>query len=279
MVSKATSKLKVNAPAGFRPSLENCRIGDLQIDESYQRSIDNESSKALIRKIAVFWDWSLFQPLTVARRGDGTLWVVDGQHRLAAARLRHDLYDLPCIVTRYDSASDEAASFVAMNMQRRALSALDLFRAAVAAGDGSAREITEMLDRAGLTLAPHQNYISWKPLMISNIGGIRQAHRKHGAKVAQAALLALARAFPTEVLRYGGTIFAALVEVLAELTTEPGFDFELFVEVLNGAPHSTWASEINVLAAKRGMRRPAAGLEVFREAYSEAAGCDEAEAA
>jgi ParB-like chromosome segregation protein Spo0J len=69
----------------------------------------------------MFWDWSLCQPLAVAKRDDGGLMVVDGQHRLEAARLRGDIEDLPCVVTAYRNAGDEAAAFVALNQQRRPL--------------------------------------------------------------------------------------------------------------------------------------------------------------
>jgi len=280
MVRPATSRLKVNPPLGLRPSLENCRIPDLQVDESYQRSIDNGSSQALIRKIAAYWDWSLFHPLTIARRADGSLWVVDGQHRLAAARMRRDLYDLPCVVTAYQSQADEAASFVAMNVQRRALSALDLFKAAVAAGDDNAVEVTEMMNAAGLTLAPHHYYISWKPGMVSNIAGIRDSYKRFGRQVTQHALQAIARAFSGQVLRYGGTIYAAAAQYLHEDLPRPGFDFELFVEILAGATQVEWMKDIASLQAEHGIKRQLAGARVLRDAYADAAAaCDEEEGA
>jgi hypothetical protein len=104
MSRAATSRLKVNPQVGQRPTLEFRRLCDLKIDPSYQRSIEIGTSQTLIRRIAMFWDWSLCQPLAVARRADGALMVVDGQHRLAAARLRGDIYDLPCVITAYESA-------------------------------------------------------------------------------------------------------------------------------------------------------------------------------
>jgi hypothetical protein len=49
------------------------------------------ASQALIRQIARHWDWDLCLPLVVSRRADGSLYVIDGQHRLAAARIRGDI--------------------------------------------------------------------------------------------------------------------------------------------------------------------------------------------
>lgn len=270
MSRPATSRLKVNPPLGLRPSLENARIGDLNVDQVYQRSIEGGPSQTLIRRIAMFWDWSLFHPLAVSRRADGSLWVVDGQHRLAAARLRSDIYDLPCVVSSYASAADEAASFVAMNVQRRALSALDLFRAAVAASDEHAEAIISLLDRAGLTLAPHMNHISWKPGMVSNIGGIQRCFKAHGRELTGRALLALSQGFEGQVLRYCGTIFGGIAHLLARLGKDA--DFELLVMVLAGASQADWMGEVKLERAATDSKWEAAAGAVLRRAYDEAAG-------
>lgn len=216
MSRPATSRLKVNPPLGSPPTLEWRPCTELQIDPGYQRSILQANSQTLIRRIAQFWDWGLCQPLAVARRDDGTLMVVDGQHRLEAARLRRDIAHLPCVITSYANAGDEAAAFVALNQQRRPLTALDLFKAAVAAEDEAALAILKLLKDNGLSVAPHMNYISWKPGMVSNIPGIKRSYRVHGPKTTSAALEALSRGFHGLVLRYAGSIFPGLCDFIAE---------------------------------------------------------------
>lgn len=275
MSRAATSRLKVNPMLGLRPSLENHRIGDLNIDTRYQRSIEGGPSQTLIRKIAMFWDWSLFNPLTVARRADGTLWVVDGQHRLAAARLRNDLYDLPCVVTPYHNVEDEAASFVAMNVQRRALNAIDLFKAGLAAGDETSTVINGLIEVAGLSLAPHSNFTTWKPGMISNIAGVRESFKRYGGPVTLRALRTLAQAFNGQVLRYGGTIFGGLAVFYADVAGDTLFDEGLFIDLIAGASQKEWVADIEVRRADDMCRRPVAAAKVFRAAYDEAVACDE----
>lgn len=216
MTSAATSRLKVNPPLGSPPTLEWRAVGELQIDSDYQRSILTGSSQTLIRRIAQFWDWGLCQPLAIARRADGSLMVVDGQHRLEASRLRRDILHLPCVITSYATAGDEAAAFVALNQQRRPLSAIDLFRAAVAADDDAALAITRLLTENGLSLAPHSNYISWKPGMLSNIGGIQGCFRTHGETITGKALEALSRGFQGQVLRFAGSIFPGIHGFIVE---------------------------------------------------------------
>ena len=123
-----------NPIRGRRPAPMNCSLAELNVDCSYQRSIDSPSSRALIKRIAGEWDWSLFQLLVVSRRPDGELYVVDGQHRLEAARMRGDLHDLPCSVYDFRLVSHEADAFVALNQQRKPLTRLDLFKGSVIGG-------------------------------------------------------------------------------------------------------------------------------------------------
>jgi hypothetical protein len=167
----------------------------------------------------MFWDWGLCQPLAVSRRPDGALTIVDGQHRASAAKLRRDIPHLPCVITSYANAGDEAAAFVALNQMRRPLSALDLFKAAVAAEDKEALTILGALHSAGLSLAPHTNYTAWKPGMISNIGALQRSYRRFGEigeRVLQTALTALAKAYPDQILQYAGTIFPGLAVIAAD---------------------------------------------------------------
>ena len=80
--------VRMEPARGQLPALQWCLIEQLQIDEGYQRGIEEGGSQSLIRRIAQGWDWRLCQVLVVARREEGGLFVVDGQHRLAAARMR-----------------------------------------------------------------------------------------------------------------------------------------------------------------------------------------------
>jgi hypothetical protein len=231
-----------------------------------------ELSRTLIRRIAMFWDWSLCQPLAVARRADGSFMVVDGQHRLEAARMRGDIEDLPCVVTAYQNAGDEAAAFVALNQQRRPLTHIDLFKAALAAEDESAGAIARLLTEAGLRLAPHTNFTAWKPGMVSNIGGIQQAFRGAGERATTLALQALARGFAGQVLRYAGTIFPGIVgAVVHELRVEGKIELDRMAAVLGAKTQVEWRTEITLEMAATGVERPRAAKNLILRLYGEAA--------
>ena len=278
MSRPATARLKCNPALGRMPTLQFCRPDELRIDPSYQRDISSGPSQTLIRRIAQHWNWDLCQPLVVARRTDLTerLFVIDGQHRLEAARLRGDIDQLPCVIVQYASAADEAASFVHLNQQRRALSKIDLFKAAIASEDPESCAIMKAIEDAGLTVAPHSNHTAWKPGMVSNLGGIEQAWRRHGGRVVRRALSALAAAWPGQVLRYAGTIFPGITAICArELKHGDEFDrnpemFDMLIEMISGVSQQEWRSEMmNRRAADPNLKYAAASQLVFLEAWGD----------
>lgn len=233
---------KLKAQRGQRPSLEFRPIADLMIDPSYQRSIDTPASQLLIRRIAADWDWDLCQPLNVGRRPEGALYVVDGQHRLSAAVLRGDIYDLPCVIKTSSGSEDEAAAFVALNQSRLRLSKLEIFKAALAAGNVEAHDIREALEAAGLSIAATTNTDSWKVGQVVNIHGLEVCLRTHGIQMLRMACLAGAVAFHGQVLRYWGTIFPGIVAAVVKHGVDHS---EMITLVLGGCEQAEWRDEIN----------------------------------
>ncbi|NIJ34309.1 DUF6551 family protein [Sphingomonas oligoaromativorans] len=212
----APSKTAFAPPKGYPPSIEQRPVRELLIDPSYQRSTEGQDSRKAIRAIAEAWDWRLCAPLTVARRaedGASRFYVIDGQHRLEAARMRGDIQFLPCIISSFETVADEAACFVAVNTKRRAMSPVDTFRAAVAAGDEAALQAVRVLGDAGLEVASSTNFSCWKPGQISAVQGLKTAIRRIGEDRTREALAAIALAYPEEVLRYSGSILRGLYQL------------------------------------------------------------------
>lgn len=268
---------KFNEPVGRMPTLQFCRPAELRIDPAYQRSLETVASKKLVQRIAREWNWDLCQPLVAARRVDLTerLFVIDGQHRLAAARLRGDIGQLPCVIVTHASVADEAAAFVKLNQQRQPLSGLDLFKAAVASGDGEAVAIVGAVEAAGLAIAPHSNPYCWKPGQVSNIGGIRQVWRRFGEAVTAAALRVLAQAFGGQVLQYAGTIFPGIAAVcFDEIAARGRFGearFEKFIALLGRSRQADWRADmLRARADNPGLQFAQASERVIRTAWARA---------
>lgn len=237
---------------------------ELSLDASYQRSTDNHASQRLILSIAANFDWRLCMPLVVSRRADGTFAVIDGQHRLLAARLRK-MDDLPCVVFTYENPEEEAKMFVAANRSRKAMNRLDDFHAALAAGDSDAHQVRQLVEDAGLTIARNTASASWKPGEIAFTASIASTLSKHGAAIVSAALTNIAEAFPGQKVVHSGSIFLGMVKVLA--SPAEGFDPDRLFRALLKYTAEEWGSFVAGL--KGGDTRASAIRDALMMAYEE----------
>lgn len=264
VAAKSVRKRAYPPPAGLRPTIEWLHLDRLTMDVSYQRSTDNQASQRLIARIASGFDWRLCTPLVVSRRPDGSFAVIDGQHRLLAARLRK-MDDLPCCVFTYDSPEEEAKMFVAANRSRKTMNRLDDFHAALAAGDSDAHQVLQLVTDAGLAVARNTASASWKPGEIAFTASISSVLRKHGPAITSAALTNIAEAFPDQKLAHAGSIFLGLVKVLADPAEE--FDPDRLFRALLKYPAEEWGSFVTGL--KGGDTRASAIRDALLMAYEE----------
>lgn len=226
---------------GEPPVLANVAIDLLATDPAYQREADDARSKGLIRRIAGSWDWRLYQPIICARRADGSIMIVDGQHRWLAAKLRADIAFLPAVVCSFDDPADEARAFDAMNFVRKPMSRVERYRAALIAGDEASVKASKCLAAAGMTVARHSNTGSWKPGWFGAIGSLVRQIEKVGEKPVESALCALAEAFPDEAFTQGGMLVDALVDFYRY--PDEDFDPDLLIEVLGEKMQDEWREE------------------------------------
>lgn len=266
------SALKMNKPKGRLPGLQWAPLELLALDPTYQRSISNRASQRLIRNIAKDWDWNLCLPLVAARRpGQVEFFVVDGQHRLEAAKLRDDIRQLPCVLADYGSPEEEAKSFVQLNQQRRPLNALEIFRAALASGDAQAVHIDQLIRDAGLKLALHAATGQMKPGEISNIGGINRSYRKWGGEIVGQALTVMSTAWEGQRLRFAGTLFGGIANCIGQLK-DAGEEVstELLAMILGETDMADWRGEIALHVAHHPHQKfDAAAAIVIRKSYQE----------
>lgn len=119
----------------------------LNVDERYQRPENHNHALRIAR------DWSFMScgAVIVAERLDGTLWVVDGQHRVLAAKNR-PVEKLPCIVFKSASLKEEAQAFLSANIGRRFVKSIDKHRTAVVAEDATALLIQRLTSELGLEI-------------------------------------------------------------------------------------------------------------------------------
>lgn len=127
--------------------LEMLHKDHIHIEAAYQR----QSLQSKISAISTAWSWLSFGALVVGRR-DGRYWVIDGQHRLLAARKRSDVTHVPCVVFQTKSVKSEAKSFLDLNTFRRPVSAVSKQKAMVAAQDEVAVYVQRKLESLGVSV-------------------------------------------------------------------------------------------------------------------------------
>ncbi len=136
---------------GPRPELTWLPIAMLSVDPSYQRGMDTKRSRAAIDAIEGRFKWSCFGTVLVtAGNGDGWL-IIDGQHRVEAAR-RLGIKTVPCIVAPDVTVAEQAEIFVSTNQTRVQVNPYALFHARVLAGDATAVAVARLLNEAHLEI-------------------------------------------------------------------------------------------------------------------------------
>lgn len=117
---------------------------ELQVDHQYQRALIDSKVLSICKE----WSWVSCGALTVARRENG-LFVVEGQHRLAAAMKRFDIVKLPCVVFEVESIKQEAQGFLDANTKRKAVTVLDKHLAGLVAGNPRAAKLDGFFNLVG----------------------------------------------------------------------------------------------------------------------------------
>lgn len=127
-------------------SVELC---DLQIDRAYQRH--DYINKRVVKSIQNNFDDLLVGVITVGRREDGSLWVVDGQHRVLGAR-QAGKTNLKCVVFSSRGADHEAEVFYELNTQRTSINCISMYRALLTQKEEATVCIQQLLDKYGFAI-------------------------------------------------------------------------------------------------------------------------------
>jgi hypothetical protein len=135
------------------PYIAALPIDALFADYTYQRALD----EFRVNKMAANYKLALVGIVEVSDRGDGRYAILDGQHRWATVRNR--AFDqvaaphLPCRVHTGLTVDQEARLYHELNTTRKQLTGWDRWLARRGAGDPVVRDIEEVLERHGLTVA------------------------------------------------------------------------------------------------------------------------------
>jgi hypothetical protein len=171
------------------PVLDYVPLSELVFDPAYQRPIERRG-RANIEAIAAGFDWGRFSPLVVSRRADGTLAVIDGQHRAHAAALL-GFAQVPAMIVSL-SLQDEARAFAQINGQVTKLTPLQIYRAALAAREAWALGCDRAVTAAGCRMMTSNRSASEKKAgEVYAIGTVRKLVDQKAGRYLTAALTGL----------------------------------------------------------------------------------------
>ncbi len=202
-------------PWGQACSFELVDVARLRIrPHSYQRTVSRDGTRR-VRRIAGAFDWAKFGALTVMPDGD-EFEVIDGQHRAAAARSR-GLARVPAIIV----AAGAASVFLALNRDRAALDAAQLYHAELVAGEAEALALAAIFDRLGITVPRTQPQKGAAAMTTRAISALRTELRARGAAVLEAALGVIADAWADQPNAFTAEIVRGVSRAVAEIMVAP----------------------------------------------------------
>lgn len=130
-------------------------VYSLTIDPRAQRTLNTKR----VEIMAGQFNAAALGTITVSQRADGTRIILDGQHRIAAAKLAGYKGYFNAIIHTGLTLQQEAALFLELNNTKE-VSALDKFLVRITAGDIVANEINHILIGYGWKIGPssHRGY-------------------------------------------------------------------------------------------------------------------------
>jgi hypothetical protein len=185
----------------------------ITVDPLYQRPLDAERAATIARSFS----WQSFGALVVAPAGDG-YHVTDGQHRLEAAKLHPKVTHVPAVIVQAETVQDKAGVFVAVNRDRKNVSALELFFAELAAGDERATQTLKLCQRVGLRFPKYPG--NFKPndtIAVTQIGSLVNGYTDN--RVIEFLTVAVAGNF--------APVTAAQLRAIEHLLTVPEFKSQI----------------------------------------------------
>lgn len=201
-----------DAPDFFKDStIRFIPVEGLFMDALYQRA----KNEKLIDEIVAFPSPELFLVLVVSDRGNGTYAVIDGQNRAEAAR-RLGLPFVPALVLRNLTREQEAGLFSDLQRKRKNISALDQFRADVAANRRRAIEIARTLDARGVSVGSTHGRGPERLWTVAAISAVQDVWTWNGVPLVARTFDAIIVAWPDAEGRFAADIIRGVGRFIAD---------------------------------------------------------------
>lgn len=165
-------------------------LEELFVDESYQRPLSR-----FVKRIVDQFDPALIGTLVVSNRGGrrkAKFAVIDGQTRLAALRQIGQSLG-PCLVYEGLDRRGEAKLFARFQSERKNISAVERFRAALMAEEPRAQAINQLVHEWGFVISARGRSNTGNAIVA--VKALEDIHQIHGPEVVAMVLEVIVRAW------------------------------------------------------------------------------------
>lgn len=217
----------------------------LEIATAVQRSVRQER----IDQLRTEWDWRLAEMLTVVQIEDERFRVIEGQHRLLAAKMRCPTGHMWCVMLPRSEAgtSGEADLGLKISTGRKGHDAYDKWNMRLVRGDPHEVQATKVLDQFGLRIgrtASAQTIAGAST--VSEIVHGRRASADAGADLLYSVVSVILHAWPTHDYESRISRFDyRLMEAIAELIRRnPEVDLQRLATRLANKRAARWIADV-----------------------------------
>lgn len=190
-------------------SFEMVNPRSVVIDHRYQRP----DKPDLIARIAQSPDWRKFGALVCARRENKMLYCYDGQQRLNGVLASETPPKaVPAVVFSVGNPKDEAELFADVNIDRKAVGALEKFKARLFQGHPVYLLINKTVEDCGFSIGSSAH----GPRTIPSIGSLERIYNRSGEQGIRLTLEGIRDAWDDDQLATRGKVLDALNIVIAE---------------------------------------------------------------
>jgi hypothetical protein len=246
----------------------------LKVDSRYQRV--DEIDWAQVREIQDHPNPILLETITVARRANGSNWIIDGQHRWLGFSERDPEYPMPSRVHISQGFEWEAWLYNKLNTHRKNPSAHGKYKSAVAAGEkygfATEVEVRDLLNELMVPYTPNANQ-GWQNRGTRSPGIIAIGRVLHYQRIApellRETLIILRDAWGDDYANaYKGTVLGGVFAFLAAHLGETGFVREIMVTRMRSGTPDAVVEEATVLRGTRQYSVTACVARVLAEDYN-----------
>lgn len=189
-------------------------VANLKVAE-YQRVLRDSTVASIVEN----FDPVGIGSLLVSQR-EGSYWVFDGQHRLAALKAL-GIRSVSCIVYTGMTASEEAKAWDYYNTQSKRATVLDKASAALFRGDPLAVAIDQIVKSIGMDIDYQQK---GKSNAIKAYSALQQVYKEFGAEFLRDVLLVIKATLGTERYTFESYIIKGFAEFLHQYRDVPAFN-------------------------------------------------------